>query len=123
MARSMTGFARDQVSGPWGTLEWEARSVNHRYLDVHLRLPDVLRAIEPALRELVGKRLSRGKVELTARLDTARPDHAIDIDQAQLDALATALANVQAAVPGCHAPDSLQLLQYPGVRQEAEPDI
>src|SRR5699024_2931115 len=58
-----------------------------------------------------------------ARLDTARPDHAVDIDQAQLRALATALASVQAAVPDSHAPDSLQLLQYPGVRQEAEPDI
>jgi len=122
MARSMTGFSRDQISGPWGTLEWEARSVNHRYLDVRLRLPEVLRVIEPALREMVGKHLSRGKVELTARLDTARPDHAIDIDPAQLDALATALETIRAAVPDSRAPDSLQLLQYPGVRQESEPD-
>src|SRR5699024_11134056 len=122
MARSMTGFARDQVSGPWGTLEWEARSVNHRYLDVRLRLPDALKAQEPGLREIVGKRLSRGKVELTARLDTARPDHAIDVDQVQLGRLAMALETICATVPGSRAPDALQLLQYPGIRLESEPD-
>lgn len=122
MARSMTGFARDQISGSWGTLTWEARSVNHRYLDVRLRLPDALKAMEPKLREAVGKQLSRGKVELSARLDTTDPEHAIDIDSAQLAALAAALEAVHAAVPDSRAPDSLQLLQYPGIRQESEPD-
>lgn len=122
MARSMTGFARDQISGPWGTLEWEARSVNHRYLDVRVRLPDVLRALEPTFREMVSKQLSRGKVELTARLDASTPEHVIDVDRDQLSGLAEALDVIRTVVPESRVPDSLQLLQYPGVKRDAQSD-
>jgi len=123
MARSMTGFARTEVSGPWGTLAWEARSVNHRYLDVRLRLPDVLRALEPTMRAQVGQQLGRGKVELSLRLDTQASAQAIDIDTQQLEAVAAALSQIQQAVPACRAPTSLQLLQYPGVQREDQPDL
>ncbi len=122
MTRSMTGFARSQISGPWGELVWEARSVNHRYLDLQLRLPETLRAIEPAIREAAARRVSRGKVELTARLDLVAPNQSIDIDLARLNALAEALSGVRASVVDCRAPDALQLLQYPGVQREQAPD-
>ncbi|HTF84881.1 MAG TPA: YicC/YloC family endoribonuclease, partial [Cellvibrio sp.] len=63
MPRSMTGFARREAKLPWGTVIWEIRSVNHRYLEPSFRLPEDFREIEPGLRELIRKALQRGKVE------------------------------------------------------------
>ncbi len=63
MLHSMTGFARQSVESPVGTLTWELRAVNHRYLDVQLRLPEELRPQETAFRQQVSARLKRGKVE------------------------------------------------------------
>ena len=62
MIRSMTGFARHEIRGPWGELTWELKSVNHRYLETSTRLPEPLRAVEGAIRERVGERIGRGKV-------------------------------------------------------------
>ncbi len=68
MIRSMTAFASGERATPWGTLGCELRSVNHRFLELGVRLPDELRALEPALRERVAGRVARGKVDLTLRL-------------------------------------------------------
>ena len=67
MIRSMTAFAR--VSGEKADTEltWELRSVNHRYLEAFVRLPDELRAMEPLVRERVNARLGRGKLECVLR--------------------------------------------------------
>jgi uncharacterized protein (TIGR00255 family) len=64
----MTAFARCDQDTPWGGLVWELRSVNHRYLEVSLRLPEDLRALEPQVRERIAKRLGRGKVDGVLRL-------------------------------------------------------
>ena len=63
MALSMTAFARCDQETAWGSLIWELRSVNHRYFEVSLRLPEDLRALESPVRDLIGKRLGRGKVD------------------------------------------------------------
>ena len=63
MLHSMTGFARESAETSVGTLTWEVRAVNHRYLDVQFKLPDELRPRETALRKQVSDILSRGKVE------------------------------------------------------------
>ena len=68
MIRSMTAFSRKELNAPWGTLSWELRSVNHRYLEVHPRLPDTLRDLENPVRESLRSTLSRGKVECTLKL-------------------------------------------------------
>ena len=70
MTASMTAFARRETTTPWGVLVWELRSVNHRYLELSFKLPDELRAIEPAARELLAKRLGRGKVDCHLRVGT-----------------------------------------------------
>jgi len=67
MTLSMTAFARRSADFPAGALIWELRSVNHRYLDIGLRLPDELRAIEAGARELIAKRVERGKVDATLK--------------------------------------------------------
>lgn len=123
MAHSMTGFARSETSGNWGSLAWEARSVNHRYLDVRLKLPDMLRPLEQTFREAVAARISRGKVELNLKLQADSTSQTIEIDHQRLAALGEALAQVQRTVTECNRPDSLQLLHYPGVLQEAQPDM
>ena len=63
MIRSMTGYAVASRELQYGTLSVELRSVNHRYLDIQFRLPDELRAVEPALRETLSAQVVRGKVE------------------------------------------------------------
>ena len=68
----MTGFASEEILVEPHRLVWEVRSVNHRFLDVSLRLPDELRALEPRCRTLVGKTLRRGKVDCALRISAAR---------------------------------------------------
>jgi uncharacterized protein (TIGR00255 family) len=67
MVASMTAFARVELASESGNFTWELRSVNHRYLEPYLRLPEEFRALEPQLRELLGQQLKRGKVECSLR--------------------------------------------------------
>ena len=71
MIRSMTGFARCESRGAWGTLAWELRTVNHRFLDVGLRLPEGLGAVEAAVRTRLQKTLVRGRVDAWLRFQPA----------------------------------------------------
>jgi uncharacterized protein (TIGR00255 family) len=71
MIYSMTGYAAAAAESPFGTFNLELRSVNHRYLDIQFRVPDELRTLEPGLREKLGSRMGRGKVEL--RIAIANP--------------------------------------------------
>ena len=72
MPQSMTAFARVTHQDEWGTLTWEIRSVNHRYLEAALRMPETLRDLEMPLRELARQRLHRGKVDCTLHLTLNR---------------------------------------------------
>ena len=71
MIRSMTAFARQEQPSPWGAIIWELRSVNHRYLETSIRLPEALRSLETLARERIAAKLSRGKVEGMLKLQTA----------------------------------------------------
>ena len=71
MIASMTGFARRELAGSFGTLTCELRSVNHRYLEPGFRLPEELRPLESDLRQLLAKSLKRGKVDCTVHLRNA----------------------------------------------------
>lgn len=115
MIHSMTAFARAEVAGPHGTLSWEIRSVNHRYLEPHLRLPEAFRELEGAVRELLRKGLSRGKLECTLRFSEALNSQALQLDHAraaQIIAAAESLAE-QIARPAPLSP--LEILSWPGV--------
>ncbi|WP_414041689.1 YicC/YloC family endoribonuclease [Acidithiobacillus sp. M4-SHS-6] len=67
MIRSMTGFARRERHGDWGTLIWELRTVNHRFLDINLRLPEGFSVYESAIRARLQKSLLRGRVDVWLR--------------------------------------------------------
>ncbi len=115
---SMTGFARTEGVADGLAWAWELRSVNGRGLELRMRLPPGLDALEPALREAAGKLLKRGNV--TANLTVKRDDQPrLAPDPAALEqvlALATALA---ARIPGAPAPRAEALLALPGVLRPA----
>lgn len=99
MLRSMTGFARRERATPWGTLACEIRSVNHRFLDAQLRLPDELRSYEGELRRQVGERLGRGKIDCSMHLQRdAGGDAAMTIDERALERLAAGVSRVASAL-------------------------
>ncbi|MGE9553166.1 YicC/YloC family endoribonuclease [Erwinia amylovora] len=69
MIRSMTAYARRETKGEWGSAAWELRSVNQRYLETYIRLPEQFRGLEPVIRERIRHRLTRGKIECNLRFD------------------------------------------------------
>ena len=125
MTASMTAFARRDTLTPWGGLVWELRTVNHRYLELSFKLPDELRVIEPAVRELLGKRLGRGKVDCHLRF-AAREGAEGMLDEALVARLMTLAHKTQtlaAAAGGTVAPwPVVDLLRWPGVFKSAAVD-
>ena len=113
--RSMTGFARVEGTCDAGRLTVEVRSVNHRYLEPTLRLPDRLRGFETDLRTQMKDRLQRGKVDCYLRLDETAGSVGFDLNQDVLDGLAEAVDRVRATVPDATPPNPLELLRWPGL--------
>ena len=124
MARSMTGFARREARGDYGVLVWEVRSVNHRYLDMSLRLPEELRALESDCRERIAADVKRGKLDGQLRFETAAGGQsAIKVDEARAHAVGNALTKV-AGIVGASAPvNPADVLRWPGVVQEPPLDV
>ncbi|RNF86505.1 YicC/YloC family endoribonuclease [Montanilutibacter psychrotolerans] len=112
----MTAFASAERVTEWGTLGCELRSVNHRFLEVGVRLHDELRSLEPMLRERVATRISRGKVDLTLRLRAPEGANELQINPTRLRELGDLAIDMAARFPGLHT-DFTQLLQFPGVLQ------
>jgi uncharacterized protein (TIGR00255 family) len=122
MIASMTGFARRELAGSWGTLTCELRSVNHRYLEPGFRLPEELRPLESDLRQLLSRHLKRGKVDCTMHLRGAQgAERDLRIDAAALGRVSAALKQVTATVPGSTI-DAVEVLRWPGVIEAANPD-
>jgi len=124
MLRSMTAFARREQASAWGIITWELRSVNHRYLETALRLPETLRALEPLVRERISVALSRGKIECTLKLQAAGATlTAIALNQPLVERLlevASELERLMGPGTGLRLAD---VLRWPGVVNEAEPDL
>jgi uncharacterized protein (TIGR00255 family) len=116
MLRSMTAYGRHATDTEFGELTCELRSVNHRYLDISLRLPDNLRGLEPLLRERASTRLHRGKVEIAVRIRTGNGSAAtLDLDTAALAKLGLAMSEVESAIPDLAKASALAVLQWPGI--------
>ena len=116
MIRSMTAFASGERATAWGTLGCELRAVNHRFLEVGVRLPEELRALEPTLRERVATRVARGKLDLTLRLRAPEGGEVLRLDPARVDALAALAQALQARFPNLQVALT-ELLAFPGVMQ------
>jgi uncharacterized protein (TIGR00255 family) len=123
MIRSMTAFARKEHKAPWGTLSWELRSVNHRYLEISPRLPDTLRDLENPVREKLRQSLDRGKVECTLKIkaENIAPTR-IDLNEDFIKQLLDAAHRLSAITGESANLSAATLLNWPGVVQTAETD-
>jgi uncharacterized protein (TIGR00255 family) len=123
MIHSMTGYAVASIETPRGTLSLELRSVNSRFLDLQFRVADELRALEPALREMITARLARGKVDcrLLFAAGAARPGRQ-SLNPTALEELARLAAQAAQALPGAGALRVADVLRWPGVLSESALD-
>ncbi len=123
MIRSMTAYASAESDSPLGRLTLELRTVNHRYLEVSLRLPEELRAFEGALRERIAQRLARGKVDVALRLRSGSGSgaRALRLNDAYLRQLADSALHLSGRFPELSV-EFTELLRLPGVVEQVEPD-
>jgi uncharacterized protein (TIGR00255 family) len=122
MILSMTGFAAEAAELPGLSLAVELRSVNHRYLDITVKVPDELRQLEPVLREKLAGELKRGKVECRVAMSRNSPGAAtLAVDATRVKQLAEAAAQVLRTLPTAQPLSVNEILRWPGVM--AEPSI
>jgi len=124
MPLSMTAFARAEKGDELGELSWELRSVNHRYLELFLRLPEELRSLEPVVRERVSRRLSRGKVDCALRFQPGfASGTTVRVNRRLAEQLIQACEEVDSLV-GIHSkPKSWDVLRWPGVLDLEQQDL
>lgn len=124
MIKSMTAFARGEANDSWGSLTWEIRSVNHRYLEAFVRLPEELRGLEQTVRDTVAKKLNRGKVELTLRYKSAQGTSSeLVVDEAFAQSVINAADQIGALMGGAPSATPLEILRWPGVVKDQETDL
>ncbi|MEE9493658.1 MAG: YicC/YloC family endoribonuclease [Gammaproteobacteria bacterium] len=124
MIRSMTAFARVEMDYNGTEIEWELRSVNHRYLDIQPRMHEELRGMEPALREKISRRVSRGKLECSLRYRlTQAADSRLQVDQQCLQSLLAAYREIEQLISEPGIPRVMDLMQWPGVIEEQTPAL
>ncbi len=123
MLHSMTGFARESVETDTGTLTWEIRAVNHRYLDVQFKLPEDLRPKEQAFRQQAGARLGRGKVECALYFRRAvHHDTEMQIDTDLVELIGHRISELTSKLPNVAAVNPIEILRWPGVVLQDDAD-
>jgi uncharacterized protein (TIGR00255 family) len=115
MIYSMTGYATAARELASAVVNLELRSVNHRYLDIQFRLPDELRSIEPALREMLTARLNRGKIECRISFASKPGRKGAELDEELLHQIVALNDRVKAAVPGAQSMSAADVLRWPGI--------
>ena len=120
MINSMTGFAAVAAELETGSLTLELRSVNHRYLDLQLRMPDELRTHEPVLREAIASQMSRGKVEcrinFASRQSAQNPAH---LNPLLLQQLAKWSDEIRGVLPNARELSVADVLHWNGMLESA----
>jgi len=122
MIRSMTAFAGNEIEIGDLTISCELRSVNHRYCDISLRLPDRLRFVEAELRSAIAAKISRGKVECSLSYKKqAKSGQNFIINTDAVATLLAATSIIEQQMIGPLSFSALDVLAFPGIQQE--PDI
>ncbi|MDF7669658.1 YicC family protein [Orbaceae bacterium ESL0721] len=124
MIRSMTAYARKELNQSWGSASWEIRSVNQRYLETYIRLPEQFRVLEPIIREKLRNRLTRGKIECTLRfeLDPAAQNQEISINKDLAHQILAAADWVRSTYQSSDV-NPIELLRWPGVISSKEQNL
>lgn len=112
---SMTAFARTDLQTDTGSFTWEIRSVNSRYLELHFRLPETLRAVESQVREVLRKSLNRGKVECSLKFTPQVLSQGMNVNETLVSQLNAAADHVHSIIGPGNALDALEILKWPGV--------
>ncbi len=116
MIASMTAFSRKAQNEEWGNLTWEIRSVNHRYLEPHFKLPDALRYIEPQLRDKLKKYVGRGKFDCALKfVDQGRSNTTLALSRDALAGVLAAVSELESAHKKWAKLNPLEILQMPGI--------
>lgn len=123
MIKSMTAFARQPIEEDWGNGAWEIRSVNSRFLETNFRLPEAFRYLEFKLREKLRKKLNRGKLDCSLRLDINQGNNeALSIDPVLAASLLNSHESLQQAAGIKQEPDLTRLLNWPGIIKKIDFD-
>ena len=119
--KSMTAFSRREISQDWGSLNLEMRTVNHRYLDINLRLAEEIRFIEPLVRQMVADALSRGRVDMTIKYTSTNVSDSRLNEQVvkQLLGYQKLITDMDSNIQVLSA---AEILQWPGVIEMANRD-
>lgn len=124
MTRSMTAFSRSSEAQPWGTLVWELRSVNHRYLDAVIKLPEEFRGIENEIRKELNKHIKRGKVECNLRFKPIQEQQvALSVNEDYMHEILKACQLISTKLHQPNEMNVLEVLRWPGIINEAAVDL
>jgi len=123
MIRSMTAFSRCDVQEKWGQICWELRSVNHRYLDVTVRLPEEFRSLEMTVREHLQAKLKRGKIECSLRFQANETETHLHVNMPLVKKLWDAMQTVHINTGELALPNALDILSWQGVLEKEKLDI
>ncbi len=116
MVCSMTGFARQEATETWGTISWELRSVNHRYLEPHFKLPELLRPLETELRNALRKKIQRGKIEIVANINLDADEKiSTNIDENLVEQLSICIKQINSKLYDAAPVSAVDILRWPGV--------
>lgn len=121
MAYSMTAYATVETPITSGLARWELRSLNHRHLDLSLKLPENFQVMEPVLRELVRRQLTRGKIDCVLRIDRieAKRDEWV-VDPQVLEQLTVASSRIKESFPDAQPLSVHEILRWPSVLGQAQ---
>lgn len=123
MIRSMTAFSRVAATDEQSELVWELRSVNHRYLEAHFRLPEEMRVLEPQIRERLARRLGRGKIDCALRYKSKGTAGRLQINQVLADQVLLAAAKLHQDMPGAEPARVMDVLNWPGILEPVKPNL
>lgn len=124
MIQSMTAFARAQAQGNWGTAVCELRSINHRYLEISVRMPENLHALEASMRERIRHYIRRGKIECHIRYQPGDvTGTAITINTHLAQELCKATGVIGGMLTHAAPVNPMDILHWPGILQIAEIDL
>jgi uncharacterized protein (TIGR00255 family) len=120
----MTAFSRARTKDEHGELIWEIRSVNHRYLEIMLRLPEELRALDPVVREQLSRRLGRGKIDCILRYSPSSDAiSGVRVNERLATQIIDAAAHLGRMLHERTPPRSIDILRWPGVIELEEQDL
>ncbi len=115
MIRSMTAFARTEWQTNWGQLCWELRSVNHRYLDISVRLPEEFRRLEVTIREHIKQHIKRGKIDCNLHLQLNENKNKLQVNLELVQQLNLAIQQINTVITNINQPNAIDILNWQGV--------